>query len=452
MPRRHGRNTSLRDLLSEAGMSAAELARNVNRLAADEGLALRYDRTTVAHWLSGSRPRAPVPQLVAEVLTRSIGRLVGAAETGLADARAQAADDGPDENRSDPLLRLLALARTDADPVRRVQLLHLVFRQRGVPDPDARDTLEVPGPARLRTGIGGADVQRVRFVTSQFAVGWPRYGGGHARSALASYLGDDIGRLLAQPAPSAVRRALLSEAAQLVHVLGDMSADAGHQGLAQRYYLIALDVAAGAGDSRTRAITLRAMSVQAVRLTALRYAAGLADAAVTTTMGQSGDLQAFVLAQRAYVRALAGERRGAYRDLDDAERELGSSTVCDDPFLRYPRAGFAYRKGRALHLLGDAEPALDALRYAAGRRPLHQHRTRALSQARLTLVLLEQGRVDEACDTGRLFTEEHRFLRSHRSSLMLREIRARLMPYRRVPEAADLLQRLAALARTTPGP
>ncbi|MEV6938841.1 hypothetical protein AB0N19_31680, partial [Streptomyces sp. NPDC051132] len=114
MPRRHGQNTSLRDLLSEAGMSAAELARNVNRLAADEGLALGYDRTTVAHWLSGSRPRAPVPQLVAEVLTRSIGRLVGAAETGLADARAQAADDGPDETRGDPLLRLLALARTDA--------------------------------------------------------------------------------------------------------------------------------------------------------------------------------------------------------------------------------------------------------------------------------------------------------------------------------------------------
>lgn len=452
MPRRHGQNVSLRALLDEAGMNAAELARNVNRLAAGEGLTLHYDRTTVAHWLSGSRPRDPVPQLVAEVLTRSIGRLISAAETGLAGAGSQASGDGSDENRADPLLRLMTLARTDADPVRRVQLVRSVFRRRGVPDPETRGAPGTPAPTRLRAGISGADVQRVRFVTSQFAVGWPRYGGGHARAALASYLGDDIGRLLAQPAPSAERRALLSAVAQLVHVLGDMSADAGHQGLAQRYYLIALDVAAGAGDSRTRVITLRAMSVQAVRLSALRYAADLADAAVTSTTGQSGDLQAFVLAQRAYVRALTGERRSAYRDLDDAERQLGASDVRDDPFLRYPRAGFAYRKGHALHLLGDAEPALDALRYAAGRRPLYEHRTRALSQARLTLVLLEQGRVDEACDTGRLFGEEHRFLRSHRSSLMLREIRARLMPYQRVPEAADLLQRLAALARTTPGP
>ncbi|MYX97414.1 hypothetical protein GT045_21995 [Streptomyces sp. SID486] len=452
MSLRHGHNAALRGLLSEAGMSAAELARNVNRLAAGEGLTLRYDRTTVAHWLSGSRPRDPVPQLVAEVLTRGIGRLVSVAETGLAGARSPASGDGPDENRADPLLRLVTLARADVDPVRRARLARLVFRQHGVPGTDIRDMLETPGPGSLRAGIGGPDVQRVRFVTSQFAVGWPRYGGGHARAALASYLGDDIGRLLVQPAPSAERRALLSAAAQLVHILGDMSADAGHQGLAQRYYLIALDVAAGAGDSRTRAITLRAMSVQAVRLSALRYAADLADAAVTSATGQSGDLQAFVLAQRAYVRAVAGERRSAYRDLDDAESHLGSSAVRDDPFLRYPRAGFAYRKGHALHVLGDTEPALDALRYAAGRRPLHEHRTRALSQARLTLVLLERGRVEEACDTGRLFGEEHRFLRSHRSSLMLREIRARLTPYRRVPEAADLLQRLAALTRTTPGP
>ncbi|MGW4272188.1 hypothetical protein ACWEGQ_07450 [Streptomyces seoulensis] len=452
MSRRHGHNAALRGLLSEAGMSAAELARNVNRLAAGEGLTLHYDRTTVAHWLSGSRPRDPVPQLVAEVLTRGIGRLVSVAETGLAGARSQASGDGSDEDRADPLPRLVALARTDADPVRRVRLAHLVFRQHGVPDTEIRDMLETPGPASLRAGIGGPDVQRVRFVTSRFAAGWPRYGGGHARAALASYLGDDMGRLLAHPAPSAERRALLSAAAQIVQVLGDMSADAGLQGLAQRYYLIALDVAAGAGDRWTRAITLRAMSVQAVRLSALRHASDLADAAVTSASGQSGDLQSFVLAQRAYARALAGERCGAYQDLDDAERQLGSSVVHDDPFLRYPRAGFAYRKGHTLHRLGDTEPALDALRYAAARRPLHEHRTRALGQARLTLVLLGQGRVDEACETGRLFGEEHLFLRSHRSSLMLREIRARLTPYRRVPEAADLLQRLAALARTTPGP
>ncbi|MYR57173.1 hypothetical protein GTY54_13335, partial [Streptomyces sp. SID625] len=138
MASRHGHNAALRGLLSEAGMSAAELARSVNRLAAGEGLALHYDRTTVAHWLSGSRPRDPVPQLVAEVLTRGIGRLVSVAETGLAGARSQAASDGSDEDRADPLPRLVALARTDADPVRRVLLARLVFRQHGVPDTEIR--------------------------------------------------------------------------------------------------------------------------------------------------------------------------------------------------------------------------------------------------------------------------------------------------------------------------
>ncbi len=54
-------NAWLGDLLAEAGWSGAELARAVNALGTLHGLALRYDRTAVAHWLSGTRPRRPVP-------------------------------------------------------------------------------------------------------------------------------------------------------------------------------------------------------------------------------------------------------------------------------------------------------------------------------------------------------------------------------------------------------
>ncbi|MEU7099198.1 hypothetical protein AB0A66_12850 [Streptomyces longwoodensis] len=446
MPRRRGPNTSLAELLAEADINAAELAREVNRLAAAEGMSLRYDRTTVAHWLTGSRPRGLVPQLVAEALTRRTGRPVSAQETGLTDD----ADESHEDEQRSVLQNLVVLARTDADPARRVTLLQSAFRQRSVPSAEAVVADQPVGPSRHRAGATGAEAEWVRFMVSHFAAGWYRYGGGYARAALASGLGDDVARLLVHQALPAVRTAILSATAQLAHLLGEMSADAGHQGLAQRYYLLALDAATEAGDRHTHAITLRAMSVQAVRMKAFRYAAELADTAVTTAVPSgSGDLQAFVLVQRAHVQALMGEHHSAYRDLDEAERSLGRADERQGAFFHYPRAGFAYRQGQTLHRLGEVRPALDVLQYAAAERPAHEHRLRALSQARAALVLLEQGWVDEACVHGRLFVEEYPFLRSHRCTLALRELRARLMPFRRLPEVAALLARLSSLTPPT---
>ncbi|MFI2644194.1 tol-pal system YbgF family protein [Streptomyces sp. NPDC018610] len=445
MPRRRGRNALLAELLAEANISAAELARDVNRLAAAEGVSLRYDRTTVAHWLTGSRPRGLVPQLVAEALTRRTGRPVSAQETGLTDV----ADKTAEGEQGNVLQDLVVLARTDVDPARRVTLLQSVFRQRSVPSAEAVHAEQSVGPVRHRAAVTGADVERVRFMVSQFAAGWYRYGGGHARTALASCLGDDVGRLLVRPATPPVRTELMSATAQLAHLMGEMVADAGHQGLAQRYYLLALDTATEAGDHHTRAIILRGMSVQAARMNVLRYAADLADAAVTAAASDSGDLRAFVLVQRAYVRSLRGEHESAYRDLGMAEQSLDRAVDCRNAFFHYPRAGFAYRQGQTLYRLRDVGPALDALRYAAAERSAHDHRLRALSQARAALVLLAQGRADEACVHGRLFVEEYPFLRSRRSVLALRELRARLMPFRRVPEAASLLARLSSLTPPT---
>ncbi|ARF72642.1 hypothetical protein B7C62_10410 [Kitasatospora albolonga] len=79
-------NQALRFLLSEAGWSGARLAREVNALGAEQGTPLSYDRTSVAHWLAGSRPRRPVPALVAEALSRRLGRAVRVADTGLEGA------------------------------------------------------------------------------------------------------------------------------------------------------------------------------------------------------------------------------------------------------------------------------------------------------------------------------------------------------------------------------
>lgn len=54
---RRDANGLLAALIAEADWTAGELARAVNGLGMAQGLCLRYDRTSVAHWLTGSRPR-----------------------------------------------------------------------------------------------------------------------------------------------------------------------------------------------------------------------------------------------------------------------------------------------------------------------------------------------------------------------------------------------------------
>ncbi|MFF0226330.1 hypothetical protein [Streptomyces sp. NPDC004629] len=462
MARRHQRNALLAALLAEADWGAADLVRAIHRVGRAEGLDIHYDRTAVAHWLAGSRPKAPVPELVAEALTRRVGRLVRAVDTGLlpgADPQEQDVHAATVSTRESAAHRLVALGRIDADPTRRARLLALVYRQflvdtgRGagsptVPRQRTVTTLSVPRQGLWTTT---ADVELLRAMVASFASCAAQFGGGHARAAPAAYVADDVGRMLTSATPSDQRTEMMTVLAQLTHVLGNMTVDAGHHGLAQRYYLLALQIAAEAGDRRGRAIALRAMSVQATQLGARRYAAELAEAAVDAAgLSCDGDLQAFLFAQRAHTRALTQDSRGALKDLAAAERNLERTSGNSGPFASYPKAGFAYQRGQTLYMLGETSAALSALSYAAQRRAPHERRVRALTHARFAEILLELGRVEEACTHVAAFADDYPLLRSHWAVLALKTLRARLAAFPRVRRAVALLQRLRELEAGTP--
>src|SRR5258708_40378117 len=80
-------NRRLGDLIAEAGCSNAGLARRVNLAGQEQGLDLRYDKTSVARWLRGQQPRATAPALIAEALGRKLGRPVTVEEIGMVDER-----------------------------------------------------------------------------------------------------------------------------------------------------------------------------------------------------------------------------------------------------------------------------------------------------------------------------------------------------------------------------
>ncbi|MFF3374034.1 hypothetical protein ACFYXF_13995 [Streptomyces sp. NPDC002680] len=75
-------NTGLRNALAEAGWTLHELARAVNAAGAEGGMRLRYDRTSVSPWLAGTRPRPAVRLLIAEVLSRRLGRALAPEDCG----------------------------------------------------------------------------------------------------------------------------------------------------------------------------------------------------------------------------------------------------------------------------------------------------------------------------------------------------------------------------------
>ncbi|MQS09574.1 hypothetical protein FNX48_021080, partial [Streptomyces sp. IF17] len=163
MTHRRMPNERLRSLLDEADWTQEALARSVNAIGSEIGCPLRYDRTAVAHWLAGTLPREPVPELAAEALSRRIGRPVTpeAAGFGTAAARSPARatasgpthDTGGDPDRTaggtdpgDAADGFAATCRADAEGARLAPMRQRPYR--------VAET-EVPGPPNEPADDGG---------------------------------------------------------------------------------------------------------------------------------------------------------------------------------------------------------------------------------------------------------------------------------------------------------
>ncbi|UCM87029.1 hypothetical protein [Streptomyces marincola] len=432
MTNRRGPNYELRALLTEAGWTQEALARAVNTLGAEIGAVLRYDRTAVAHWLSGTQPRHPVPQLTAEALTRRIGRPVTPEAAGFPDC---ARDTTP----ADPIAGFGTLCRTDTDAARRSLLHQRPYRVADAVAPPAPAHPVPGGPLGARTETTASLHDAVVF----FAASIQTHGGRHARGALGAYLADDVVPLLGAALPQRQRREVLVLAARLAFLLARMYEDGLLHGAAQRYYTHAHRLAAEAGDRTTWSVVVRAMSSQAHRLGHLPSALQLADAAHRAARSSPPAQQAYVQAQLAVVLGASGDRRGALAALGRAERAAEQATRSTVPFESYPPAALFFQTSAVLESLGDLQGALAALRRAAGERAASDVRGRALSQARFGQLLLRGGRLDDACAAWSGFLSARERLRSGEADRAVREMRQALAPYRNRKPAADLLARTA---------
>ncbi|MEV6120441.1 hypothetical protein AB0M23_07935 [Streptomyces sp. NPDC052077] len=409
MPQR-APNGRLAVLLEATSWSAADLARAVNSLGAAQGLPLRYDRTAVAHWLRGSRPRDPVPDLVAQALSLRAGRLIPAEETGLTRPGGLPGADvpppGAGEQGGGGITRLVALCGQDADPGQRASLIGITYAPAVCPPAGRGPGASRPGPRD--TSRPSADEQFLGTMVELFAGLVRTHGGARLRSALAACLADNAARLAPVAAGEAADPRVLGHCGRLTHLLGSMTADTAHHGLAHEYYTLALELARESGDRAGYAITLRVMSAQALSLGHIRRAHSLADSAVRHAGRDDPAVTAFVLAQRGHTRAACRDEKGALSDLDasgDAHRRADGRG--GGAFTSYPRAGIEYRRARTLQVLRRPEEAVHAFRSSVQHRDPGQHRSYALTQARLAEALVADGRLEAACAHWDVFLDHY---------------------------------------------
>jgi hypothetical protein len=126
---------------------------------------------------------------------------------------------------------------------------------------------------------GSETVHALRRMTDTFITADETLGGSSGRTAVAEFLATDVTAILrGRFASETVRSEAFSAAAEIAYLAGWKAHDAGLDGLAQRYYLAALDLARESGDLGHEAFVLRILALQSCDVGQPTYAVRLAEA------------------------------------------------------------------------------------------------------------------------------------------------------------------------------
>ncbi|MGV9942163.1 MFS transporter [Streptomyces sp. NPDC003401] len=466
-----GPNEKLGTVLALAGISNAGLARRVNDLGAQRGLTLRYDKTSVARWVSkGMVPQGAAPHLIAAAIGQKLGRPVPLHEIGLADA-----DPAPEVGlafprdvgqavRSATELYRLDLAGRRAGSGGIWQSLAGSFAVSAYATPASRwlitpadssvarevNSAEASG-APLK--VGHSDVRKLREAAEDARRWDSKYGGGDWRSSMVpECLRVEAAPLLLGAYSDEVGRALFGASAELTRLAGWMAFDTGQQEAAQRYYIQALRLARAAADVPLGGYVLASMSLQATYRGFGDEGVDLAQAALERNRGlATARTMSFFRLVEARAHARAGDAQAAGAALKAAESWLERARDGDhDPswlgFYSYDRF---------------AADAAECYRDLKAPRQVRRFTEQALSQPTeefvrshgLRLVVsavaeLESGNLDAACAQGVRAVEVAGRISSARTTEYVKDLLHRLEPYGDEPRVVELRERARPLLMT----
>ncbi|MFI8967104.1 MFS transporter [Streptomyces sp. NPDC053493] len=498
-----GPNDKLGTVLALAGISNAGLARRVNDLGAQRGLTLRYDKTSVARWVSkGMVPQGAAPHLIAAAIGQKLGRPVPLHEIGLADADpapevglAFPRDVGEAVRTATELYRLDLAGRrggggiwqslagsfsvsayatpasrwliTPADPsVERPAPRAAARPATGAAPASGPSAVEagpgglgglggLVGPAALaetveHVRVGHSDVAKLREAAEDARRWDSKYGGGDWRSSMVpECLRVDAAPLLLGSYSDEVGRALFGATAELTRLAGWMAFDTGQQEAAQRYYIQALRLARAAADVPLGGYVLASMSLQATYRGFADEGVDLAQAALERNRGlATARTMSFFRLVEARAHAKAGDQTAAAAALKAAEGWLERSRDGDgDPtwlgFYSYDRfcadAAECYR---------DLKLPRQVRRFTeqALSRPTEEYvRSHGLRLVVSAVAELESGNLDAACAAGTRAVEVAGRISSARTTEYVRDLLHRLEPYGDEPRVMELRERARPL-------
>ncbi|CAL9479912.1 MFS transporter [Streptomyces werraensis] len=467
-----GPNEKLGAVLALAGISNAGLARRVNDLGAQRGLTLRYDKTSVARWVSkGMVPQGAAPHLIAAAIGQKLGRPVPLHEIGLADADpapevglAFPRDVGQAVKSATELYRLdLAGRRAGSGGI--WQSLAGSFAVSAYATPASRWLITPADSSVAREAspsdgsgaplkVGHSDVRKLREAAEDARRWDSKYGGGDWRSSMVpECLRVEAAPLLLGSYSDDVGRSLFGAAAELTRLAGWMAFDTGQQEAAQRYYIQALRLARAAADVPLGGYVLASMSLQATYRGFGDEGVDLAQAALERNRGlATARTLSFFRLVEARAHARAGDAQAAGAALKSAESWLERSRPGDsDPtwlgFYSYDRfaadAAECYRDLKAPRQVRRfTEQALS--------KPTEEFvRSHGLRLVVSAVAELESGNLDAACEQGVRAVEVAGRISSARTTEYVRDLLHRLEPYGDEPRVVELRERARPLLMTT---
>ncbi|MEZ0159379.1 MFS transporter [Streptomyces althioticus] len=467
-----GPNEKLGAVLALAGISNAGLARRVNDLGAQRGLTLRYDKTSVARWVSkGMVPQGAAPHLIAAAIGQKLGRPVPLHEIGLADADpapevglAFPRDVGQAVKSATELYRLdLAGRRAGSGGI--WQSLAGSFAVSAYATPASRWLITPADSSVAREvspsegsgaplKVGHSDVRKLREAAEDARRWDSKYGGGDWRSSMVpECLRVEAAPLLLGSYSDDVGRSLFGAAAELTRLAGWMAFDTGQQEAAQRYYIQALRLARAAADVPLGGYVLASMSLQATYRGFGDEGVDLAQAALERNRGlATARTLSFFRLVEARAHARAGDAHAAGAALKSAESWLERSRPGDsDPtwlgFYSYDRfaadAAECYRDLKAPRQVRRfTEQALS--------KPTEEFvRSHGLRLVVSAVAELESGNLDAACEQGVRAVEVAGRISSARTTEYVKDLLHRLEPYGDEPRVVELRERARPLLMTT---
>ncbi|WP_327679674.1 MFS transporter [Kitasatospora sp. NBC_00458] len=461
-----GPNERLGTLLTLAQISNAGLARRVNDLGAQRGLTLRYDKTSVARWVSkGMVPQGPVPHLIATAIGGKLGRPVPLEEIGLGDT-----DPAPELGLAFP--REVSEAVRSATDLWRVDLdlrrgpgggrwsdsLAGTFSVAAYATPVSRWLItpadgsvarEVPPRSIVESGsyrVGHSDAAKLREAAQEARRWDSKYGGGDWRSSMVpECLRVEAAPLLLASYSDAVGRALFGATAELTRLAGWMAFDTGQHEAAQRYYIQALRLARAAADVPLGGYVLASMSLQACYRGFAEEAVDLAQAALERNRGlATARTMSFFHLVEARAQARARNAAACATALGAAESALERARAGDpDPawidFYAYDR--LAADAAECFRDLGVPSKVRQFTREALARPTEGFVRSHGLRLVVSAMAEAEAGNLDAAVAAGERAVEVAGRISSQRSREYVVEMLRRLEPFQGERRVRELTER-----------